>query len=81
MRHEICSFCHVGELHRVRRRHVDVPFSWVGLYPFRCDACPKRSYRFRRVSTPTREAGAARGSAGRPLLVDLLVRLATGRAS
>jgi hypothetical protein len=60
MRNEVCRFCHVGELHRVRRRHVDVPLSWMGLYPFRCDACPKRSYRFRRTSAqePRRVAPA-----------------------
>jgi hypothetical protein len=80
MRYEICSFCHVGELHRVRRRHLEVPLSWLGLYPFRCDACPRRSYRFHRANAPARTSTTSATAAGRPLIVDLLMRMATGRS-
>jgi hypothetical protein len=61
--------------------------SWLGLFPFRCDACLKRSYRFRRRDAPTRSARDPRGPAtaewrpGRPLLVDLLMRMVVGRSS
>lgn len=85
-----CRFCGRGDLYRVRRRALDVPLSTFGLFPYRCDACSKRSYRF--SSRRTREHGPierdvelAAGPRGHeeplrdaPLLVQLLQHLAVG---
>lgn len=46
MSFDACRFCERGELFRVRRKRFDVALSLLGLYPYRCDACAKRSYRF-----------------------------------
>lgn len=87
-----CRFCGRGDLHRVRRRAFDVVLSTFGLFPYRCDACSKRSYRFSsrrpRGSVPLEgEVELAASMNGQeeplrdaPLLVQLLQHLAVGHS-
>jgi hypothetical protein len=44
---DFCRRCARGELHRVARRAWDRVFSLLGVYPFQCDVCRARSYRWR----------------------------------
>ena len=78
-----CRFCGEGQLFRVRRRNLDHGLSWVGLYPYRCDVCQKRSYRFQqrrpRAQAPG-EPNAQSAASGITVLVDLLQRMATANS-
>jgi hypothetical protein len=81
-----CRFCERGRLYRVRRRRFDLALSALGLYPYRCDVCSKRSYRFR-ARRPAEPSPSVLSEPPTPnsgetaLMVDLFYRFVVGDAS
>ena len=43
-----CPSCGTFDLTRSRRRGFDFLVTWLGLYPYRCQRCDQRCYRYRR---------------------------------
>jgi hypothetical protein len=59
-----CPWCGSSSLSRSRRRGLERMLGWVGLFPYRCDACTRRIYRFR--PDPTRLPPRATGRTHNP---------------